>query len=219
MVNGVSSQIPATTAGYTAGTANSSGTGGDYLTFLKMLTTQVQNQDPMNPMESTDFAVQLATFSGVEQQVQTNALLAQLLNGLSGGQIGQYAGWVGREVRSSGPAYFDGSPLTMQINGGEGADALTLVTYDHAGREVSRESIGTGSGEVDWQGRTANGSPLPEGLYQFRLESLRDGEVIATSTVETYAEVKGIEASANGAVLVLTGDIRTLAADVTGLRE
>ena len=44
-----------------------------------MLTTQIKNQDPLNPMEGTEFAVQLATFSGVEQQVQTNQLLARLL--------------------------------------------------------------------------------------------------------------------------------------------
>ncbi len=46
----------------------------DYETFLRMLTTQLQNQDPMNPMESDDFAMQLATFSGVEQQVKTNEI-------------------------------------------------------------------------------------------------------------------------------------------------
>lgn len=44
----------------------------DFETFLKMLTTQIKNQDPLNPMEGTEFAVQLATFSGVEQQVMTN---------------------------------------------------------------------------------------------------------------------------------------------------
>ena len=52
----------------------------DFETFLKMLTTQMQNQDPLNPIESSDYAVQLATFSGVEQQVRTNQLLADLAN-------------------------------------------------------------------------------------------------------------------------------------------
>ena len=50
----------------------------DFDTFLRMLTTQMQNQDPLNPIDSTDYATQLATFSGVEQQVRTNSLLADL---------------------------------------------------------------------------------------------------------------------------------------------
>ena len=50
-------------------TKSSGFSGGDFETFLKMLTTQIRNQDPLNPMEGSEFAVQLATFSGVEQQV------------------------------------------------------------------------------------------------------------------------------------------------------
>ena len=79
----------------------------DFETFLKMLTTQLKNQDPLNPIESSDFAVQLATFSSVEQQVMTN----DLLTGLSGqmGQMGmaQLASWVGMEERAPMPAQFD----------------------------------------------------------------------------------------------------------------
>ena len=57
--------------------------------FLKLLTTQMQNQDPLNPIDSTDYAAQLATFSGVEQQVRTNSLLADLgTHGASGADHG-----------------------------------------------------------------------------------------------------------------------------------
>jgi flagellar basal-body rod modification protein FlgD len=58
----------------------------DFQTFLQLLTTQLKNQDPLNPMESTEYATQLATFSGVEQQVRTNELLESLSSG--------YATWV-----------------------------------------------------------------------------------------------------------------------------
>jgi flagellar basal-body rod modification protein FlgD len=68
----------------------------DFTTFLKMLTTQMQNQDPLNPIDSADYAVQLATFSGVEQSVKTNQLLESL--GQQFGLLGmaQMAGWVGQ---------------------------------------------------------------------------------------------------------------------------
>ena len=59
----------------------SSKISSDFETFLLMLTTQLENQDPLNPIESQDFAVQLATFSGVEQQVLTNDLLSDLGQG------------------------------------------------------------------------------------------------------------------------------------------
>ena len=73
MVNSVaaaSAGTPPAGSGAGAGAPAASFSGGDFQTFLKMLTTQIKNQDPLNPMEGSDFAVQLATFSGVEQQVQ-----------------------------------------------------------------------------------------------------------------------------------------------------
>jgi len=76
----------------------------DFETFLKMLTVQLENQDPLNPVDSADYAVQLATFSGVEQQVQTNDLLKQLATQLGTGSIAQMASWVGMEARTTAPA-------------------------------------------------------------------------------------------------------------------
>jgi hypothetical protein len=76
--------------------------GSDFETFLKMLTTQMKNQDPLNPVESSEYAVQLATFSSVEQQVLTNDLLTRLIgqshragfglgrDGSAGSRIGRF---------------------------------------------------------------------------------------------------------------------------------
>ena len=73
------SNTAGTTAQGAAGATAAPGSGTDFDTFLKMLTSQLKNQNPLNPMEGTEFAVQLATFSGVEQQAQTNKLLAQMV--------------------------------------------------------------------------------------------------------------------------------------------
>lgn len=59
-------------------TSSSGALTSDFDTFLRMLTVQMQNQDPLDPVDSADYAVQLATFSGVEQQVRTNELLTEL---------------------------------------------------------------------------------------------------------------------------------------------
>jgi flagellar basal-body rod modification protein FlgD len=65
-------------------TTRSKALTSDFETFLRMLTVQMKNQDPLNPIESSDFAVQLATFSGVEQQVKTNDLLTKLADSFGG---------------------------------------------------------------------------------------------------------------------------------------
>ena len=74
------------------------GLTSDFETFLRMLTVQMQNQDPLNPVDSSDYATQLATFSGVEQQVLTNDLLKSIAGTFGQGGTAQYAQWVGKEV-------------------------------------------------------------------------------------------------------------------------
>lgn len=190
----------------------------DFETFLKMLTTQIKNQDPLNPMEGTEFAVQLATFSGVEQQVMTNQLLGQLLQG-SGSGLDQLSGWIGREVRTSAPVWFDQSPLTLDIRPELAADDAILVALDARGNELSRQRIGAGSGEIDWLGRDAQGGLLPAGAYQFRVESLKDSEVIGTSEAEAYTRVTGAEIVGNVPRLILSGGAIADVSEVSALRE
>lgn len=198
-------------------TAAASFAGGDFETFLKMLTTQIRNQDPLNPMEGSDFAVQLATFSGVEQQVRTNQLLELLAGGQLGG-LGSLAGWIGKEVRTTAPVAWDGQPITLDIQPETGADRVELVTLDRNGREVLRESIGLGAGEVDWAGRTASG-PLADGIYSFKLVSHRGSETLGTKAVGAYARVTGAELTADGVRLSLPGGASALESEVTALRE
>lgn len=221
MVDNVSATSSMATTARQASGASTSGSAfasSDFETFLKMLTTQIKNQDPLNPMEGTEFAVQLATFSGVEQQVQTNALLQQLLSGGTNG-LGELSGWIGRDVRTTAPVWFDRSPLTMTVNPAAGADTVTLITLDARGNEVSREEIGAGSGEIDWQGRDAQGNVLPAGIYQFRVVSAEDGEVINTSDVGVYTRVTGAELVGGTPRLILTGGATAELEDISAVRE
>ncbi len=219
MVDNISSVAAAGTATRQASNSQAAGfSSSDFETFLKMLTTQIKNQDPMNPMEGTEFAVQLATFSGVEQQVLTNQLLAQMAQGSASG-LDQFSGWIGREVRTIAPVWFDQTPLTLNVHAQSGADEVTLVTLDARGNEVSREEIGTGSGEIDWLGRDAQGNPLPAGEYMFRVESTRDGEVIGTSYGEAYTRVTGVELVNGTPRLTLTGGATAEMDEISALRE
>lgn len=191
----------------------------DFQTFLVMLTTQMQNQDPLNPIESSDYAVQLATFSGVEQQVQTNDLLKNLVTQMGLMGMAQLAGWVGMEARAAAPAWFDGDPVTLAPNPASVADEAVLVVYDSNGAEVSRRSIPVSADPVQWNGLTETGSVLGSGLYTFRLESYLNGSQIANTQVETYAPIVEARGENGGTVLILEGGARISSNDVTALRK
>ena len=191
----------------------------DFETFLLMLTTQMENQDPLNPIESQDFAVQLATFSGVEQQVRTNDLLESLAGGLGASGIAQLAGWVGMEARSTAPAQFDGAPLTLAPEPAPGADSAVLVARNSFGLEVSRQEIPLGQDTIEWVGVAQNATPLPAGQYSFTLESYGGDEVLAVSQVASYARVTEARQGQNGVEIVLDGGVVVPSEQITALRE
>lgn len=198
--------------------AGPSATAANFDTFLKMLTTQLRNQDPLNPMEGSDFAVQLATFSGVEQQAQTNKLLMQMAAQMGGG-LGQVASWIGKEVRTTEPVWFGDAPLTLDIAPDSRADSVVLVARSATGAEIAREEIGPGAGQIDWYGRDALGGKLPDGRYAFTVESRRAGEVIAEAPAGAYARVIEAETGPGGIELILAGGGSVPAAEVEALRD
>lgn len=199
-----------------AGTALSS----DYNTFLKMLTTQMQNQDPLNPVDSSDYAQQLATFSGVEQQIQTNTLLTTLIAQMGSMGMSQLAGWVGQEARAQIDVAFDGTtPITLSPNPATLADRAVLVVKDSAGNLVARQDIPVSTDAYDWQGLDATGEALPAGTYSLSLESYRGEELLSTTGVESYAKIIEVQGSTTGTTLVLQGGIKIDATAVTALRN
>ena len=121
----------------TAADADDSVISSDFETFLRLLTTQLENQDPLNPLDSSEFAVQLATFSSVEQQVKTNDLLRDLASGFGASGLTQLAGWVGMEARVNAPAAFDGTPITLAPEIDPASDAATLVVRGCSAPRIS----------------------------------------------------------------------------------
>lgn len=190
----------------------------DFDTFLKMLTAQMQNQDPLNPIDSTDYATQLATFSGVEQQMRTNDLLASLGSQMAVLGMSQLAAWVGQEARADAPVWMDGDPVTMQLSPAIGADSAVLAVRDAAGQLISREDVPTTPGLYDWLGGDAAGDPLPDGLYTLSLESYSGETLLGESPVESYARIIEARNGAAGATLVLEGGVEVPSSRITALR-
>ena len=190
----------------------------DFETFIRMLTVQMRNQDPLNPIESADFAVQLATFSTVEQQVRTNDLLTSLGDRLGALNMSQLSGWVGMEARARIPVFFDGAPVTLTTEGARLADKAQLVVRDAGGNEVLRQDIAPFRQQIDWAGVRPDGTPLPAGRYDIAVESLSQGEVIGRTPVEVHGRIVEARNQEGRALLVLETGQELPSEDILALR-
>lgn len=191
----------------------------DFETFLRMLTAQIRNQDPLNPVESSDYAVQLATFSNVEQQVLTNELLRGLSQQFNTGSLAQMGGWIGQEVRVAAPVWFDGAPVEIFLpDPPPGAERSVLIVADPSGAEIQRLALPAARGPLDWAGMTDDGMPLPAGLYHLSVETAAGGGTVSSERVQIYARVTELRNESGVLRLVLAGGVEVEAGDVTGLR-
>ena len=192
----------------------------DYETFLRMMTVQIKNQDPLSPMSADDFAVQLATFSGVEQQTKTNDLLELQISQNAQNAMVQMAGWVGKEARIAAPVGFDGTtPVTLSPNPALTADRAVLVVRDAGGNEVSRTDIPVASADYDWLGLDGDGDALPAGVYDLSLESYRGDALLGATGMEYYGTIQEIRSSSGGVTALFAGGIEVSTALVSALRE
>lgn len=190
----------------------------DFETFLRLLTTQLENQDPLNPMESSEFAVQLATFSGVEQQVRTNDLLGNLVGQSDAAGLSELAGWVGMEARTEAALFFDGTSLDITPPVVPGADRAMLVVSNIDGEEVGRLDIPNDGAVFTWLGTGTDGVPLPPGTYTFAVDGYAGAEWVASTPVETYGRVVEVQSGPTGPLLILEDGARVTAESVTAVR-
>lgn len=176
--------------------------------FLKLMTTQLQNQDPFKPMESGEFLGQIAQFSTVSGINEMQESLAGLTSALTSNQTLQAAAMVGRGVMVPGDSAF------LFAEGGMGgaaeltsSGALSVEITDSAGQVVRRLDLGqqsAGNADFSWDGLDEAGNRMPEGSYGFRAQ-LDVGGV--TSSVPTLAVglVNSVSLGASGLTLNLFG--------------
>lgn len=181
----------------------------DFNQFLTLLTTQLQNQDPLSPMDSTEFTNQLVQFSQVEQQINSNAKLDNLV-ALQLSSISTVAlGYVGMDISYvSSDMNYDGS-TPVDINYALASEAISpkVNIYNEAGDLVYSGTTpgNTGTNKFTWNGKDTNGNQVAAGTYTVKIDAVdKDGKAIDNSTVVS-GHVKGIETQ-DGVVYVLVGD-------------
>lgn len=174
-------------------------------TFLSLLTTQMKNQDPLSPMDSTEFTNQLVNMSGVEQQLLTNDLLQSLVN-TAGRGIADAVSLIGKEVRAvSDDAAIQKGEATWTYKQDRDAASVKVEVLDANGKVVHAENIDdidAGEHSFTWNGKDLTGKQLSDGgIYTLRVTAL-DGEANKVPTT-TYIDgtVTAVE-QADGQTLI-----------------
>jgi len=191
----------------------------DFQTFLRLLTTQMQNQDPLNPMESTEFASQLAQFSGVEQQVRTNDLLTAMQAGIATLGMGEMGGWIGMEARAEMPVNFDGQTVRLAGAAHALADRMELIVRDAQGNVVQQIPVPLSATGIDWTGEDLSGSRVPPGVYSFSFQNWSGETLLEERGAMVYATVQEAQLVDNEVWLTMEGGLSIPAGAVLGLRN
>lgn len=190
----------------------------DYETFLKMMTVQMQNQDPLNPVESTDFAVQLATFSQVEQQVQTNDYLNELSLAFGKAGLASQAQLIGRFVQSAAASEYTGGTIELTPDYSVDADTHVLVIRDDSGVEVGRRALDGAPEVINWSGATDDGQQLGAGTYTFAIEGYATGELVSTTSARTWGVIRQVQSDGTDSALILENGETVYESEVTAIR-
>lgn len=162
----------------------------DFDLFLQLLTTQLQNQDPLDPMDTDEMTDQITQFSQVEQQIQTNAHLETVIESTEAQAVNAVMNYLGTDVTVEGVTntLTDGS-ATWTLNANGPAEESQVSIMDANGREVYSETRSLSAGETsfEWDGSTNSGQQAEDGVYQIRVE----GKNAAGDAVSVSTSVKG----------------------------
>ena len=180
---------------------------GNFNSFLTMLTTQLQNQDPSSPMDSSQFTSEIATFAGVQQQVSTNTNLGQLISMTQNGQATSDSGLVGQK------AVFTGNQIPLQSGTGSiafntpTAAPIAIAVTDASGNVVRtvQETSTAGSNSWTWNGKDDSGNTLPDGTYGVAVQTQDSSGNVTPVAFTGTGTVTGITKATNGDILLQLG--------------
>ena len=187
--------------------------------FLLLLTTQLQNQDPLAPMDSNEFTQQLVQFTGVEQSIATNNSLEQMLALMQSERSAVAVGHLGKMIETASQvAQLSGGKAQWSYSLDELASSATLAVSDASGRVVwtGPGETSAGSHGFTWNGENHNGESLGDGAYTLSIRAADGDGATIEPTISTLGLVTGIDMSGDEAVL-LVGDVRVPVSEVRKL--
>jgi len=197
------------TTGSSSSSANSlNQIAGNFNEFLQLLTTQLQNQDPLDPLDTNQFTQELVEFSSVEQQVDTNSNLQTLISLQQTSEATSAMQFIGSTVTLNGATatLSSSSPATWSLNSPSPATAKVTITSATGQVAYSRTvSLNSGTQSYSWNGQGNNGVTWPAGQYTLAVSATgANGQPVTVST-RTQGTVSGVDLSQNPPQLIVGG--------------
>ncbi len=163
--------------------------------FLKLLVTQMKNQDPLNPLDNAQVTSQLAQISTVNGIEKLNTTIQAMASSLAAGQSLQAAGMIGRDVLvPASTLRLAGGSALFGVDLGQAADQVKVSIYDASGREVRVMDMGAqtaGPLTLAWDGKTSDGTQAADGNYSLSVSASLGGQKVDAQTL-TSATVQGV---------------------------
>ncbi|WP_375459012.1 flagellar hook assembly protein FlgD [uncultured Enterovirga sp.] len=195
-----------TATGTTPASGNSQEIAGNFQQFLLLLTTQLKNQSPLDPLDTNQFTQQLVQFASVEQQLKTNTSLSTLVAGAKASTASSAAGLVGSNVTVDGSsAVFTNGAASWSLNPAKAAASAILNIKDSTGTTIATQTKALAAGQqtFTWDGRTANGNLAAAGTYTLAVTA-RDaaGQSVPVAT-DVSGTVNSVDMTGETPVLVI----------------
>lgn len=203
-----STQSSSILAALNSGSSSSATTSSEDIQnrFLTLLVAQLENQDPLNPLENSELTSQLAQMSTVQGIEQLNTTLDSLVNSLADTQALQAAALIGKTVLVSGSSLtLSGGEAFGGVTLANAADTVTVQIYDAAGNLVQTQSIGpaeAGNLLFSWDGATGSGTAA-DGAYSFKVSASNGGQSVEAQAMQLGTVLALTRASSGGFVLDL----------------
>ncbi len=190
--------------------------------FLKLLVAQLSHQDPLKPMEGTEFVTQLAQFTAVEQQLIQSAKLDLISMQMTGLANNEAAGLVGKQVtvRGKGVAFDGMTPTATSVTLGGKAEKVTVEVRGPDGEVVRTMELpghGAGAMPLTWDGKTNEGATAAPGTYTFEVKAQdADGEPVSV-TQDVTGTVVSVNFDKGYPELVLDSGVRAPISDLVAV--
>jgi flagellar basal-body rod modification protein FlgD len=189
--------------------------------FLNLLVTQLQNQDPLDPMDANEFTSQLVQFASVEQQIYQNANLEKLLNVAESNQAAAMVDYLDTIAETAGSAFpLEGGQAAATYTLGEDVVSTTVAVKDAAGRVMSVAPGKTAAGRhtFTWNGEDGSGQALPDGAYSLEVSAKQRDGTFADVTQTAFGRISGASVE-GGQVMLFMGKIAVPMDEVLSIQE
>jgi flagellar basal-body rod modification protein FlgD len=178
-------------------------------TFLTLLTTQLKNQDPLSPMDTSQFTQQLVAFSQVEQQIKTNSQLAAMAQGQSASEAISALPMVGRTIEYTGSqTALENGQAAFSYTLPTGAAAASVLVKDAGGNTVFSQAVDPSAGKhsLVWNGQTSGGVQTPDGgTYTIQVQAVDAKNNAIAATTTATGTVTGVSVANNTATFDVSG--------------